>query len=102
MIDTIRSAAQEELEAQRIYAEAATIKAMSRDVQSQVMGSVDRALYDGSGQDVDGPYIEPMAEPTNGTTDGQHQEPMPVDQMESVGAPSKRSKNGKGSSRASS
>ena len=36
-VDAIRAAAQEELEAQRIYAEAANIKALSQDARSRVL-----------------------------------------------------------------
>ena len=50
-IDTIRAAAQEELEAQRIYAEAATIQAMSQDVRAQIMGNVDKTMREWSGGD---------------------------------------------------
>ena len=43
-VDAIRAAAQEELEAQRIYAETANIKATSLEVRAQVMGRVDKAV----------------------------------------------------------
>ena len=42
-VDAIRAAAQEELEAQRIYAEAASIKTSSQEVQARVMGRVDES-----------------------------------------------------------
>ena len=43
-IDTKRAAAQEELEAQRIYTEAATIGALSHHVRAQIIARVDGAL----------------------------------------------------------
>ncbi len=43
-VDAIREAAQEELEAQRIYSKAANLKVSSQNVRSDVLGQVTRAL----------------------------------------------------------
>jgi len=48
-IDAIRAAAQEELEAQRIYAETANLKTMTQDIRARVMQDVDKVLGEGSG-----------------------------------------------------
>ena len=43
-IDTIRAAAQEEMETQRIYSEVATIQAMSSGLRSEVLAEMDAAM----------------------------------------------------------
>ncbi len=113
-IDTIRAAAQEELEAQRIYAEAATIKTMSHNVRAQVMGRMDKALNEKNGADArvlsqerpeswevvgveNSHSYGPMAEPVESKADGQHHNGMPLDQMDKA-AETKSSRAGKGSS----
>ncbi len=67
-IEAIRGAAEEELEAQRIYAETANIKAMTHDVRTNVVESVeavfgqDRALAEDSPSvDMEEPVVEAQA-----------------------------------------
>ena len=61
-VDSIRAAAQEELEAQRIYSETANLKATTEEVRAQVLGNVNRATEQGS--DVYGQSPSPVvAEP---------------------------------------
>ena len=110
-VDAIRTAAEEELEAQRIYAEAATIKTMSQDVRSQIMENVERSI----GEWTDTPDGEmPQSEQTDwqamGVGDHYSPDQMEtesehtnegagsVDQEEEM-AGAKRSKNGKGAPR---
>ena len=50
-IDNMKQAAQEELEAQRIYTEAASLKAMMTDLQSEMMERVDKAMAENEGPD---------------------------------------------------
>ena len=117
-IDTIREAAQEELEAQRIYAEAATIRAMSQDVHSQVTANPDRALGDGNGSSQHDFPMESTITQWETMGVGEHHDPEHVEEpmemaadvndrdgasAEQVSDTGRRSsKNGKGSSRSTS
>ena len=117
-IDTIREAAQEELEAQRIYAEAATIRAMSQDVHSQVTANADRALGDGNGSSQHDFPMESTITQWETMGVGEHHDPEHVEEpmemaadvndrdgasAEQVSDTGRRSsKNGKGSSRSTS
>ena len=115
-IETLRTAAQEELEAQRIYAEAATINAMSQDVRVQVRERVDKVLSGKNGSDVDAAFLEetelskvngvgeshasePAEAMDNSTADGQHAIGAPQSQMTEA-SDRKPSKRGKEPSRA--
>ena len=57
-IDTMKQAAQEELEAQRIYTQAASLNAMTTDLQSRMMEQVDKALADNDGSDTNDAPVE--------------------------------------------
>ena len=108
-VDDIRAAAQEELEAQRIYSETANIRAMSHDVQSRMLGSGDHSPNGGNPTNGDGSTME-NAEPweameTNESASPDHMEAMADGEEQSAGvAPMagasgrKSAKNGKGSS----
>ena len=66
-IDTIRAAAEEELEAQRIYSEAASMTAMSPDTPSYVMAEVEKLLQGvSSGEE----YVPALS---NGNGNGHHE-----------------------------
>ena len=117
-IDTLRTAAQEELEAQRIYSEAATIMAMSQEAGVQLKERVDKALRESNGADGNSTPVEkaepwdmigvgvlhnpePMAETEEGMANGQHRDSVPPGKMDGAVEP-KNSKKGKESSRATS
>ena len=103
-VDSIRAAAQEELEAQRIYAETANIKATIQDVRAQVLGNVDRAVsegFEGNG-DVSFPGateshestgldeaqgLGPMMEPQEVLAEIEPQHDTPQDQQEETALP---------------
>ncbi len=57
-IDNMKQAAQEELEAQRIYTEAASLRTMTTDLQSQMMERVDKALAENEGSDTNDAPVE--------------------------------------------
>ncbi len=66
-IDTIRAAAEEELEAQRIYSEAASMKAMSPEMPSQIMAEVEKLLQGMSSEES---YVPALG---NGNGNGHHE-----------------------------
>ena len=57
-VDAIRAAAQEELEAQRIYSETANLKSTTAEVRAQVLGNVNRTME--QGRDVYGQASSPV------------------------------------------
>lgn len=107
-IDAIRTAAGEELEAQRIYAEAATIKTMSQDVRSEIMESVERSMGEWTAtHDEEMPQSEETSwraigvgehyspDQTETESEHNHVDTGSVDQVEEMAGAEKRSNNGK-------
>ena len=112
-IDTIREAALEEMEAQRIYTDVANMKVISEDVQTQIMEKVDMTLSQGNGSNGDGHHwgeteswkvmsvgehhsSEPAAEPVENMADSHHEVGMPSEQVDGAVAPkNSKSKNSK-------
>ena len=106
-VDAIRAAAQEELEAQKIYADTANIKVMSQDIRAQVMDSVDKVLRGGSAAEAvipspgtagswevvgegENPGPGLGSEPQESVGAGQDQGGAPVNEMDETGAPKSR------------
>ena len=108
-VDSIRAAAQEELEAQRIYSEAASLRALAHDVRTQIVENVDRTMETDDGSEPTPPLMEESEELTSweemetvvgtdqlGTDQQGNAEPVQA----TVGR--KSSRNGKGSSKTAS
>ena len=112
-VDDMRAAAEEEREAQRIYSEAANIRAMPHDVRSSMSAGADRSPNGGNTTNGDGSTMENAgpweAIETSASTSPDHVEAMADEDHQSgrvgpmVGASGRKSaKNGKGSSRSAS
>ena len=103
-VDSIRAAAQEELEAQRIYAETANIKVTSQDVRAQVLGNVYRTVHEGTEGNGDDPCLGateslestgvdeaqglgPMMEPQEALAEVEPQHVTPQDEPEETALP---------------